>query len=325
MSTLSPKDRVSLCKFSFADGRRCRTPRTRNHPHFCFDHAQKEARARTAEELGNDLAYFFSGGYVSACDLSIALSRILPAVVRGDLKPRTGHTVAYLAQTLMQAIHLSKHEYINAFGTDAWRNSVRNSVDGNYDYRFPKPAPQPSPQSPPAQTPPVVAGLQTGQGQTPQPSADSQPQPAARPAQTQPAQPSANCHSACPDLVGERSEESASSSNSSPATRHSSLPQPSAPLPHTPLPATSAEFVQQVLAGQNSPATSPIQSSTAALQSGQQTPEPLRPVDATLSASRQEPRPAAGPQTGPSGLPILAPLPPQKQSVSGFSLPLTPL
>jgi hypothetical protein len=111
MSTLTPKDRVSLCKFSFADGRRCRTPRTGNHPHFCFDHAQKEARARTAEELGNDLAYFFSGGYVSACDLSIALSRILPAVVRGELKPRTGHTVAYLAQTLMQAIHLSKHEY----------------------------------------------------------------------------------------------------------------------------------------------------------------------------------------------------------------------
>ena len=270
MSTLSPKDRVSLCKFSFADGRRCRTPRTRNHPHFCFDHAQKEARARTAEELGNDLAYFFSGGYVSACDLSIALSRILPAVVRGDLKPRTGHTVAYLAQTLMQAIHLSKHEYINAFGTDAWRNSVRNSVDGNYDYRFPKPAPQPSPQSPPAQTPPVVAGLQTGQGRTPQPSADPQPAP----------------------------------------------PQSPAPSPRTPMPPTSAEFVQQVLAGQNSPATSPIQSSTAALQSGQQTPEPLRPVDASLSASRQEPRPAAGPQTGPSGLPIPAPLPPQKPGAS---------
>jgi hypothetical protein len=296
MSTLSPKDRVSLCKFSFADGRRCRTPRTRNHPHFCFDHAQKEARARTAEELGNDLAYFFSGGYVSACDLSIALARILPAVVRGDLKPRTGHTVAYLAQTLMQAIHLSKHEYINAFGTDAWRNSVRNSVDGNYDYRFP-PAPKPE------------------QSASPQPASASeqpdspQPQPAARPAQTQPAQPPANCHSAGPDPVGERNEESASPSNSSLATRHSSLPQPPAPSPHTPLPATSAEFVKQVMAGQNSPATSPIQSSNAALQSGQQAPEPLRPADA--APSRQEPRPAPGPQTGPSGLPVLATLPPK--------------
>jgi hypothetical protein len=48
MSSLSAKDRVSLCMFTFADGRRCRTPRVRNHPHFCFDHAQKEARARAA-------------------------------------------------------------------------------------------------------------------------------------------------------------------------------------------------------------------------------------------------------------------------------------
>jgi hypothetical protein len=49
---------VSLCSFTFSDGRRCRTPRTGKHPRFCFYHAQKEARVRTAEELGKDLAYF---------------------------------------------------------------------------------------------------------------------------------------------------------------------------------------------------------------------------------------------------------------------------
>src|SRR6266581_6955941 len=158
MSSLSAKDRVSLCMFAFADGRRCRTPRISSHPHFCFDHAQKEARARTAEKLGKDLAYFFSGNYLSACDLSTALARLIPAVVRGDVKPKTAHTVAYLVQTLLQSIHLSKHEYINAFGMDGWRKSVRNSVNGNYNYRFP-PDPEPEqsaslqPQSQPAQTP----------------------------------------------------------------------------------------------------------------------------------------------------------------------------
>src|SRR6202521_5802472 len=121
-TSLSAKDCVSLCSFTFSDGRRCRTPRIRNHPHFCFYHAQKEARSRAAETLGKDLAYFFSGDYLSACDLSTALARLVPAVVRGDVRPKTAHTVAYLAQTLMQAIHLSKHEYINAFGTDAWRH-----------------------------------------------------------------------------------------------------------------------------------------------------------------------------------------------------------
>jgi hypothetical protein len=58
MSSLSPKDRVSLCSFSFADGRRCRTPRARNNSRFCAYHAEKEARARTAQNLGKDLAYF---------------------------------------------------------------------------------------------------------------------------------------------------------------------------------------------------------------------------------------------------------------------------
>src|SRR5258708_5158753 len=144
MSSHSAKDRVSLCSFTFSDGRRCRTPRTGNNPRFCFYHAQKEARARAAQKLGKDLDYFFSGDYLSACDLSTALARLIPAVVRGDVKSKTAHTVAYLAQTLMQSIHLSEHEFTNAFGDDGWRKSIRNSVKGNHDYLFP-PAPQPEP------------------------------------------------------------------------------------------------------------------------------------------------------------------------------------
>jgi hypothetical protein len=142
MSSLSKKDRASLCLFTFCDGRRCRTPRTGNHPHFCFDHAQKEARARTTEILGKDLAYFFSADYLSACDLTAALARLIPAVVRGDIKPKTARTAAYLAQTLLQSIHLAQHEYIIAFDTNGWRNAIANSVNGNHDYRLPPP-PQP--------------------------------------------------------------------------------------------------------------------------------------------------------------------------------------
>jgi hypothetical protein len=191
MSSLSPKDCASLCMFTFSDGRRCRTPRTAKHPRFCFYHAQKEARVRTAQKLGKDLSYFFSGNYLSACDLSTALAHLIPAVVRGNVKPRTARTVAYMAQTLLQAIHIGQHEYINAFGAGGWRKSVRNSVNGNHDYLFP-PAAEPEqpepPQSHPAHPQPqppasnpapsphiflpptsaefvqhVVAGLQTGE------------------------------------------------------------------------------------------------------------------------------------------------------------------
>src|SRR5437588_11777160 len=125
MSSLSSKDRVSLCTFTFSDGRRCRTPRNRDNPPFCFDHAQQEAHSHAAQSLGKDLAYFFSGDYLSACDLSTALARLIPAVVRGEVKPRTARTVAYLAQTLMQSIHISQHEYIERWG------SVRRKADAS--------------------------------------------------------------------------------------------------------------------------------------------------------------------------------------------------
>src|SRR5258707_6335750 len=100
MSSLSQKDRASLCSFSFADGRQCRTPRAAKHPRFCFYHAQKEARARAAQKRGKNLTYFFSGDYLSASDLSTALRRLITAVFRGDVKPRADSTVAYLSRTL---------------------------------------------------------------------------------------------------------------------------------------------------------------------------------------------------------------------------------
>jgi hypothetical protein len=153
MSSLSAKDRVSLCSFTFSDGRRCRTPRTRNNPRFCPYHAQKEARARAAETLAKDLSYFFAADYVSGCDLSTALARLIPAVVRGDIKPRSARTLAYLSQTLVQTIHLAEDEYINALGTDSWRQAVRNSVRQNFDYRNPSPSPEPPPDQPPQPAP----------------------------------------------------------------------------------------------------------------------------------------------------------------------------
>ncbi len=263
MSSLSPKDRVSLCSFTFSDGRRCCTPRFANHPRFCPYHAQKEARARAAQKLGKDLAYFFSGDYLSACDLSTALGRLIPAVVRGDVKPKTARTVAYLAQTLLQAIHISQDEYCEAFDTDDWRKSIRNSVNENHAYRF-RPAPQPQ------------------QSESPQP----QPQPVA---------PAVNCHS-------ERSEESASSSNSSLATHLSPLPQAPqpAPPPHTSLPPTSAEFVQRVVAGlQTGGGQAPQPASTPP---SPRTPQPtavahpsrgeaLRPASPSLPSARPNPSP----------------------------------
>jgi hypothetical protein len=78
MSTTRSKDRAGLCSFTFANGHRCRTPRSASHPHLCFDHARKESHARAVDQIGRDISYFFSGRYLSACDLSVALARLFP-------------------------------------------------------------------------------------------------------------------------------------------------------------------------------------------------------------------------------------------------------
>lgn len=131
MPTLSPRDRLSLCRFIFSDGRACRSPRTAADPQFCFYHAQKEAQSQAVAQLAADLTRIFSGGYVSAGDLSAALSRLIPAVLLGHIKPRAARTIAYMLQTFVQTVRLSQHEAIQAFGAKTWRKAVVQSLRAN--------------------------------------------------------------------------------------------------------------------------------------------------------------------------------------------------
>jgi len=160
MASLNPNDRVPLCLFNYEDGRRCRTPRTANHPHFCFYHAQKEARAEAAEKISKDLAYFLAGDYLSANDLSTALSRLIPAVLRGDIKPRIARTVAFMLQTLSQTIRLAQHEYVTALGTNNWRQAIATGVAANSKYRHPAATRQPHTDQPSAHRAERSDGLQ---------------------------------------------------------------------------------------------------------------------------------------------------------------------
>ncbi len=166
MSANRSKDRSGLCSFTFADGRQCRTPRRAGHPHLCFFHARKEALSRAAQQAGEDVSYFLSGTYLSACDLTSALGRLFSAVAQGEIKPKTACALAYLGQTLNQSIQLAQHEFINAFGTDSWRGEVRSSVVANNAHdaptpqSAPAPAPAPAPPTSPASNqPPVHSAL----------------------------------------------------------------------------------------------------------------------------------------------------------------------
>src|ERR1700676_3696860 len=149
MSTHRSNVRASLCSFTFADGRQCRTPRA-DHPHLCAFHARKDAQALAGEEAGKDIAYHLSASYVSACDLSSALGRLFAAVAQGQIKPKTASTLAYLGQTLVQNLHLAQNEY-----TNSWRETIRTSHNQSADHV------SPGPQSPPADVEPTPTPAST--------------------------------------------------------------------------------------------------------------------------------------------------------------------
>lgn len=128
MSTIRSKDRASLCTFTFADGRRCRSPRCSGHPHLCYSHALKQSQASAAVAIGNRVLNRLSGSYLSACDLTSALGQIFSGVAQGSIKRKTAATLAYLGQTMVNSIQLAQDEYINAFTTNQWRKTIYSSV-----------------------------------------------------------------------------------------------------------------------------------------------------------------------------------------------------
>jgi hypothetical protein len=134
-------------------------PRRDGHPYLCAFHARKEAQSLAGERAGKDIAYHLSGSFVSACDLTSALGRLFSAVAQGHVKPKTASTLAYLGQTMVQALPLAQHEYINAYDTDDWRDTIRESHEQSAKHSSPDadadddPSPAPAPKPAPAPTP----------------------------------------------------------------------------------------------------------------------------------------------------------------------------
>ena len=149
MSAHRSETRSSACTFTFTDGRRCRMPRSNRHACLCGYHARKEAQTLAGDHAARQIAHCLSGQYVSACDVSAALARLFAAVAQGQINPKTAATLAYLGQTIVQTLHLSQHEFINAFGPDAWRHNIRSS------FASPSAEQSPAPQPFAAQTPPA--------------------------------------------------------------------------------------------------------------------------------------------------------------------------
>jgi hypothetical protein len=115
MSTHSSKDRASLCSFSCADGRRCRTPRCSAHPHFCYFHARKEAQALAAQQVDRDISSCLSK------QLSLRLRPQLgfgPSLFRrrpGSDQTQNRYHPHLPRPNLVQSIHLAQPSTLTPF------------------------------------------------------------------------------------------------------------------------------------------------------------------------------------------------------------------
>jgi len=135
MSKKSSKDRASLCTFTFADGRRCKTPRQPGDADFCYFHSQRELQRLAAKNAGNFVASAVCTDYVSACALNGSLGRLFRAVACGQINPKTAHTLAYLAQVMAQTLPMAEEEFARTFGREPLLDTV-TSAFGKLNPKF---------------------------------------------------------------------------------------------------------------------------------------------------------------------------------------------
>ena len=231
---------VSVCSFTFADGRQCRLPRRQGHPYLCLFHAKKEAQILSGEQAGEDIARLLTGNYISACDVAKSLARLFSAVAQGHIKPKTAATLAYLGQTLVQTLKLAQHEYINAFGTPTWRQTIASSFSpptGTPISASPRPATTPQPPTPPSA---AAAPRSTSPCPTPPPAAPTRPSSPSPPAvPPRPFPPSAPPSTVTPSPTPPPAPAKCSGGSLDPSPDPSPNPQPTPPSQFSPSPTTT--------------------------------------------------------------------------------------
>jgi hypothetical protein len=88
MAKFTPEARASLCSFTYADGRRCRQPRTSTGEGYCYNHARKIREHRQLQELLDYIVEPLIHNTVSSTNLTFLLVRLYAAVAYGNVPPK---------------------------------------------------------------------------------------------------------------------------------------------------------------------------------------------------------------------------------------------
>jgi len=127
MSKKPSKDHASRCTFTFADGRRCTSPRSGTKYDLCFFHLVKLRQRQAAEQAGEDVAAPLNADYLNACDLSLAFGNLFTAVAKGLIKPKVANTLANIGQLLLRTQPLAKEEFLLTYGGDALSDAIHST------------------------------------------------------------------------------------------------------------------------------------------------------------------------------------------------------
>lgn len=146
MSAKSSKDRVSLCAFSFSDGRQCRIPRHKPNSRYCFAHARKHRHLEEADEVAQEILNPLSGSFVSSASMTQSLIHLYAAVTEGRFPPKQAAALAKVSSVLMKSIDASSHEFRTVFIQTYWSQLVRDSYGDLPPFtRHQPPPPDPGP------------------------------------------------------------------------------------------------------------------------------------------------------------------------------------
>ena len=129
MTTKRPKSCYpDECQFPFADGRRCRMLRHKDHPSLCAFHARDEQQLLESHRLGDELSATLTGNFLTAADINHVLGKVFAAVAQGRLPQRTAATLAFLGQLMLHSIPTVKDETQFEYSYEAWQKMIGNAI-----------------------------------------------------------------------------------------------------------------------------------------------------------------------------------------------------
>jgi hypothetical protein len=108
-----------LCRFSFADGRRCALPAHPAYNGLCFHHGTLRPRASRNDNLLRELEPLMRKG-VTEADLHNALSALSRAVAARRMSRQKAATLAYLGLVLFQSDQLATQEEFRTGAGPCW-------------------------------------------------------------------------------------------------------------------------------------------------------------------------------------------------------------